>query len=219
MEAALPADIVEGGLCLLHRADGAENVAELLGGIILLHYIVLAFIVDVIGVIGQQDQAVALQIQRLDDPAEEGLHRVLVLQRGVPQRHEQPMLIAVHHLLGAEAQIQQIAANRSGHDLAEKRQELFTVLFPHHGQRLLELRDDLLALIDITSVDIVDISLIQPQPTAQLTDFLFVHSTLSLAKLNLVFSIAQNLPLEKVRPPFRQIFICAGGFFRRSMLE
>ena len=69
----------------------------------------------VIGIVGQQDQVVAaVHVQRLDDRIVKRLAHGRVLELAVPQRHQQLVLGAVHHLLGGEHDVDQVFALGAG---------------------------------------------------------------------------------------------------------
>ncbi len=57
----------------------------------------------------------------------------------------------------------------------EDAQKLFRFLLGHHAQRLVELRNDLPLLIDITAANVGDVALFRFEPAAQLGNFFFVH--------------------------------------------
>ena len=69
---------------------------------------------QIVGIVHQQNQIIALQIQRIRHALKELLHRLIHLQRGVFQRGEQRVLIAVQHLIRTERDIDQIFARRAG---------------------------------------------------------------------------------------------------------
>ena len=126
---------------------------------------------------GQQDQVAPLQRHCVDHLPEEGGDRVLVLQAGIPQGHEETVLLAVDHLLGVEADAQQVPAQTAGQGPPEDAQQGVLLILGHHSQGLVELGDDLLVLIHITAADVGDAGLFPAEPAADLGDFFFVHGS------------------------------------------
>ena len=124
---------------------------------------------------GQQDQIVSLQRGGLDDLLEEGVHRLLVVQGGVAQGHEQAVLLAADHLLGVKGQVDQIFSQASAEGAFENGEKGIGLLLGHHGERLVEAGDNLLVFIDIAAADMGDIALVLAEAAADFSDFFFVH--------------------------------------------
>ena len=124
----------------------------------------------------QQDQVVALDLQALDHPLEELLHRLIHLQVRVAQRREQPVRVAVHHLIRAERDLHQVPARRAGEHLAEQRQVLLRLLLWQGQQRVTEAGDDLPLLVHVAAEDAVDAVLVGVEPSANFGYFLSVHA-------------------------------------------
>lgn len=70
---------------------------------------------------------------------EEFLHRLLVLQGGVPQAHEPAVLLPLHHLPGLEGEVQQVLSQSSRQGAAQQGQQGLGLLLGHEGQRLVKL--------------------------------------------------------------------------------
>ena len=106
---------------------------------------------------------------------EKGLHRLLIPQAGVPQGHQQLMLLALRYLSGGKTDIKQVAVKPAGQRAPQDGQQLFALLLAHQGQRLIKLGENLPFFIDITSPHMGDGALIRLEPAAQLRYFLFIH--------------------------------------------
>lgn len=133
--------VAQGGLGQLHRADGAQDVGEHLVGGVVHPLPVFGPVGDVIGVVGQEDEIVPLQGEGGDDPLEQGLHGLFVRQGGAPQGHEEPVLVAVHHLLSGEGEVDEVFGRgcRTGSGL--RMAGIFPTLLGHEGQGRIKLRD------------------------------------------------------------------------------
>ena len=124
---------------------------------------------------GQQDEIISLQRGGLNDLLEEGVHRLLILQGGVTQSHEQTVLLTVDHLLGVKGQVDQIFAQASAEGALEDGEKGVGLLLGHHGERLVEAGDDLLIFIHIAAADMGDIALVLAKAAANFGNFFFVH--------------------------------------------
>ena len=102
-------------LAVFHRADAADDVGEHLVRGICLGLAVLGPVWHIIGIMGQQDQVVAIpHIQGFYDLLIKGLPDFPIFQPGVPKRHEQSVFVAVHHLVCGEYNVNQIFPLGSG---------------------------------------------------------------------------------------------------------
>ena len=106
---------------VLHRAHTAHNVGEHRVALIRAILAVFASVGHIVGVVGQQDQIIALShVQAVDDRLIEFLPHLAVLQPGVPQSHEAAVLIAVRHLLGGEHDVDEVPAQGPGQGLFQQ---------------------------------------------------------------------------------------------------
>ena len=166
---------------VLHRADAADEVAEHLLAGVPVHLAVPAPVGHVVGIGAQQDQVVALpHVQGLDDPLVKGLPGLRVLQLGVPQGGEEPVLLAVRHLLGGEHDVDEIPAQGARQGFFQQAQVFFRLLLGGHAQGLVDVGDDLAAAVHIAAVYAADGALLRPEPAAQLTQLSLVHGDTSL---------------------------------------
>ena len=171
-----PGEEAQGRFPVLHRADGADQVGEDLIGGVRLQVVVLAAVGHVVGVVGQEDKVVAVvHVQGLDYPLEEGLPGGSILEGRLPQGHQEPVLLAVRHLLGGEYDIHQVFPQGAGNGLFQEPQILLGLLLGHKAHRLVQIGDDLPVRIDIAAVDPADSVLVWPETAAQLADFLLDH--------------------------------------------
>ena len=166
----------QGVLGELHRADAAEHVSKYLVGGILLPHAIAAPIGHIVRVTGQQDQVVPLHRRALDDLLKQRADRAGVLQPGVPQGHEQMVLLPLRYLAGIKLNVQQILLGRSRQCLAQHRQNLLRLLLPGKGQRLVKFRDDLPVFIDVAPPHMGDVALIRLEAAPQLRDLFFCHA-------------------------------------------
>ena len=176
-EGSLGHVVAQGGLGQLHRAHGAQKIGIDLAGSIGLGEVVPAAVGHVVGVVGQQDQIVAFDGEGLDRRLVKIGDGFVVLQGGIPQTHQPPVLGAAHHLLGGKGQLRQIFADAAGKAFAQQREQLFRLAFAHQGQGLVKFGDDFPPLVDITAADAVDRMPVGAQPPAQLAEFSFVHGS------------------------------------------
>ena len=62
----------------------------------------------IIGIIGQQNEVIALHLQCLNGPLKKCLHRIVIPQLRVPQGHQQFVFLSPGHLPGVKLNIQQV---------------------------------------------------------------------------------------------------------------
>ena len=176
VELVFPGEEAQGRFPVLHRADGADQVGEDLIGGVWLQVVILAAVGHVVGVVGQENEIVAVaHVQGLDHPLEEGLPGGSILEGGLPQGHQKPVLLAVRYLLGGEHDIHQVFPQGAGNGLFQEPQILLGLLLGHKAHRLIQVGDDLPVRIDIAAVDPADSVLVWPETAAQLADFLLDH--------------------------------------------
>ena len=100
VELIVPREESQLRLLRLDRADGTDKVREHLVRGICIHLVVFVPMGNVIGIIGQKNQIVALlHVQGFDDLLIECLPQLPVLQRTCTQIHQKLMFLTVHHLL------------------------------------------------------------------------------------------------------------------------
>ena len=108
-------------VAVLHGAHAAHNVAEHRVALIRAILAVFAPVGHIVGVVGQQDQIIALpHVQTVDDRLIELLPHLAVLQPGVPQGHEAAVLVAARHLLGGEHDVDEVPAQGPGQGLFQQ---------------------------------------------------------------------------------------------------
>ena len=132
---------------------------------------------------GQENEVVALHRGAGDDLLVEGLAGLLILQTGLPQGGEQPVLRAVHHLLGGKGDVHQIFAQSPRQGLFQKAQVLFRRLLGGHAQGNIQVGDNLSVAVDKTAVDPADGAAGRTEAAAQLAQFFFVHGGSSMGKI------------------------------------
>ena len=121
MELVLPGAVAQLQLAVPHRADAAHDVGEHGIARIRLHFIILAPVGHIVGVMGQQDEVIALpHVQAVDDRLIKLLPHLTVLQPGIPQGHESAMFVAVRHLLGREHDVDEVPAQSAGQGLFQQ---------------------------------------------------------------------------------------------------
>ena len=129
--------VAKGGLSRLDRADGAEHVGENLTAVF-QHRAVFRLEWHIVALVGKENQVVVLCGERAGDRLIKCFKRLFVVQAGVPQRHEKPVLVGVYHLTCLEAQVDEVFLLRAGQDAAENGKIAFLVLLAHEGDRLAE---------------------------------------------------------------------------------
>ena len=120
---------------LLHRADTANDIGEYGIGCICIHLIVFVLPGDIVCVICQEDQVVAVpKVKRVDDFLIELLTNLTIFQFRVAQCHEKAMLITVSYLFSREDNIDQVLPNFAGKSLLQQVQVLLSFVLrenPH----------------------------------------------------------------------------------------
>ena len=177
VELVVPGVVAQPRLALLHRAHRAEDVGEhpvpvLQAGAVLGLYR------HVVGVVGQQQQVAALQVQGLHGLLVKGLAGLPVLQARLPQGHQQFVLLAVHHLLGGEHQVDEMLPQPSGEGFLQQGEVLLRLLLGQHGQGLVQIGDELPPLVDKAPVDAAHRVFLRLPPAAQLRDLFRIHRAL-----------------------------------------
>ena len=125
---------------------------------------------------GQEDQiAAVLHIDRVDDAAVKGVSQLLVLQLGLSQRGQQPVLVAVHDLLCGKGDVDQILPQRPGEGLFQKLQVFFRLFLAQQAHGFVKGGDDLPAAVHIAAVNMADAAPVQPDAAAYFIQFLLIH--------------------------------------------
>ena len=88
------------------------------------------------------------------------------------------MFLTVRYLLGGKHQVDQVAAQRTGQGLFQKRKILLRLVLGHGTQGFIQIGDDLPAGVDVASINPADSALVRAEPTAQLADFFLIHKNL-----------------------------------------
>ena len=168
-ELLVPVAVLQGQGGVLHRADGAHEIAEhRLRGVGDLQ-IVPAAMGHVIGVGGQQNQIAALaHVDGVDDPAVQALPGIGVLELRLPQGLEQPVLSAVRHLGGGKHDVDEGPAQGAGQGLFQQVQIHLLLLLGQQAQRRVHIGDDLAAAADIAAVYLADGGAVRLEPPPQL---------------------------------------------------
>jgi len=194
--------IVQIGLGLLDRTDGANKEGVAFLALILLEGIVLALEGHVIGFTAQQDQVVFIEGHRVDDLLIQLVAKLLVLTAAFPQFHQQLVLRRIRHLSGLEGDVDQILSDGAGEGALEQGKILFAFVLGHNAERLAEFRNDLLVVIDVAAIDIGHITAIPAQVPPELADFLIIHG-LFLAYVKSCFGIIaqEKGKIQKKKPP------------------
>ena len=112
-------------LALLHRTDTANDIGEYGIGCICIHLVVFVLMGNIVCVMCQEDQVIAVpKVKRVDDFLIELLTDVTVFQLRIAQRHEEAMLITVSYLLCGEDNINQVLPKFAGKSLLQQIQVL-----------------------------------------------------------------------------------------------
>ena len=178
-ETVVPDKVGQRGLCHADRADGAEDVAEYLAGV-LRASAVLVVGEHVIAVVAEQDHVVALQRQRTDYLFVKGVDGGVITEGAFAQSHEQTVLRTGLHLRSRKGDVHQIGSDFSGQRLPEQCQHLFCLAFGHQSQRLVKFGDDGSFFVDIASPDAGDAALFRPVTAADFGYFFIVQCFCSL---------------------------------------
>ena len=181
VEFVVRGEVAQGWLCQLHGTDAAQYVIkDLFGGIVHLQ-VVPAAEGHVVGVVGQQDQVIALHLQRIDDLLIERLHAFLDLQRGVAHGGQQAVLLAVHHLIGTKDHVHKIPSGHAGQRAAEDSQIFFRFLLRKAHQRAVEHGHDFALVVDIAAADAGDGVLVKVEAAADFGNFFAIHNDLLIS--------------------------------------
>ena len=167
--------IVQGGFCLLHRADSADEEAVGLVGVVLSKGTILTLKGHIVAVAAHKDQVVSLQNHILDDLLVERSQFFLVFQAAGTKIHEKLMLRTAGNLGGLKAQVNEVFAYAAGKHPAQNGKIFFPLIFRHHAGALAERGNDLFVIVDIAAEDGRHIAPVPAQMPPDLTDFLFVH--------------------------------------------
>ena len=152
VELVLAGAIAQRRLAQTHRTDRADQIMEHVRARV-GRLIVQREGRHVVGIVHEQYQIVVLEFERLDDVAEELLHRFVVGQRRIAQLHQQRVLRALPHLLGRKRHIHEVLVRYAGERLFEDRQILVGLLLRHGQRRGGEFGYDLAVLIDIAAAN------------------------------------------------------------------
>ena len=133
------AAVTEGGFCHFYGAYGADYVGKALGGAVAVAAAVLAAPRDVIGVVGEKYEEIALKINAAHRSGEKFLDKSLVIRCGAAQSHQSAVLLGtVHDLTGGKGHVQQILPGSAGKNALEKSEICLGLLFGDDAQRLAE---------------------------------------------------------------------------------
>lgn len=103
----------------------------------------------------------------------ERVHRCVVLERAVPQGHEQPMRLRL--LRARELHRQQVLPLRTGERFAEDRHILLVLRVRHPVQGLGKGRDDLPVAGHIAAADYRRVAVLRVQPPLQFSQITLIH--------------------------------------------
>ena len=171
---------------VLHRADGAEDIAEHLVGALGEGLVIGPLMGHVVAVRGQEDDVIGVrQVQGLDDGLIEGLPGFLVLAVGPVQGGEQGVLPAPGHLGGGEGDVHQVPVRGPAEAPSQAVQIDRPLLLLQHGQGAVQVGYDLPVGVDKAAVEAGDVVLLRLQSAPELSDFFLVHSLSSLVGLRM----------------------------------
>ena len=123
---------------LLHRTDTANNIGEYGIGCICINLVVFILVGDIVCVICQEDQVVAVpKVKRVDDFLIELLTDLTIFQFRVAQCHEKTMLITVSYLFSREDNIDQVLPKFSGKSLLQQVQVLLCFVLRENPHRFI----------------------------------------------------------------------------------
>ena len=160
----------------LHRADGADKILVDVAGGVRLQLVILAAVRNIIGVGGEENEAVRLaHIERFNNFAAERFAGVHILALRLAQGLEQTVLVAVRDLRGGEFDVNEVAPQRAGERLFEQPQIHLLLLLPHEAEGGVDPRDDLAVGVDIAAEDAAEVIFIEPETPADLVEFFLVH--------------------------------------------
>ena len=174
LEALFLRAVAQRGLRGLDRADSAEDVGE--NGIPVLERRAVARLEGhVIALVGQHDEIVPLDGERIDHGLVKLPERFLVCELRLAQLHEQTVLVAVRDLLGAEGQVEQIFVDGAGECLLEQAKIKLLIVLRADRKRLPEAGENFAAVRNVAAVNGCDIGAIRAQTPPQLADLFFSH--------------------------------------------
>ena len=188
MENAVFRIIAQGRLCLLDRADGAEQVAEGLVGVIVVDLSVLAAEAHIHGVMHQQNQPVVrrlrvidgLQIRMFspdagDQPLEELVCGFFILQGGIPDAEQILIDFFAFRAFAGQGKGRQILADLAGQHPLEDGHVFFIFLLIQGGDGQLETGNRIADMIHIASADQGRISFVRIQAALDLRQVALIH--------------------------------------------
>ena len=176
VEALLLCRVAQGFFAGLYGADAAEHVFVYVSAVFAL--IIAALLRDVIGVAGHEDEIVVFAgVYAVDDAVIKALPQVRILQLALPEGGEQAVLLAVHHLLCGEGDIQQVFAESTGERLFQEVEIDFGFGAAENADGFFKFRDDLPVGVDIASVDAPDVVVIRPDSPPDLAEFFLIHES------------------------------------------
>ena len=160
----------------LHRADGADKILVDVAGGVCLQLVILAAVRNIIGVGGEENEAVRLaHIERFNNFAAERFAGVRILALRLAQGLEQAVLVAVRDLSGREFNVDEVAPQRAGERLFEQPQIHLLLLLPHHAEGGVDPRDDLAVGVDVAAEDAAEVVFIEPEAPTNFVEFFLVH--------------------------------------------
>ena len=167
--------VAEHRLRLLDRADAAQHVAVRFARGVVLPLAVPRAERHVVCIVREQNQVRALRPVGGDDLLKERGNGRFVVQGRVPQRHQQPVLVAVDDLRRGKRHVDEVLAQRARKRAPQHGEQVFALLLRQQRERLVERGDDLLPLVHIAAAHVRDVAFIRPEAPADLRNFLFVH--------------------------------------------
>ena len=160
----------------LHRTNGADKILVDVAGGVRLQLVILAAVRNIIGVGGEENEAVRLaHIERFNNFAAERFAGVRILALRLAQGLEQAVLVAVRDLRGGKFDVDEVAPQRAGESLFEQPQIHLLLLLPHEAEGGVDPRDDLAVGVDIAAEDTAEVIFIEPEAPANFVEFFLVH--------------------------------------------
>ena len=160
----------------LHRTNGADKILVDVAGGVRLQLVVLAAVRNIIGVGGEENEAVRLaHIERFNNFAAERFAGVRILALRLAQGLEQTVLVAVRDLSGRECNVDEVAPQRAGERLFEQPQIHLLLLLPHEAEGGVDPRDDLAVGVDVAAEDAAEVIFIEPEAPANFVEFFLIH--------------------------------------------
>ena len=168
-------------LSALHRTHGAKHV--FIDSSRVADASVLAVMGHVVGIKGQQDQIVsAVHVQVIDNRVIKLVQQGRVLPLAFAQGGEQPVLVAVQHLLGGKGNVQQVFPQSAGKTLFQQR-KVFLLLFRcEQAQRFVQRGDDLPGTVHVAAIQMCDAVVLRPDAAADLPQLLLIHGQTILSQ-------------------------------------